>query len=290
MNNRFHWSASGATLFQLAAEVSCIVAAVGLTARRRPAPGSRCSTAGAGNRIFALLMVALNNAFGLYRRDGPRTQGDCVEGNSWRSPSARRSPGWWPRTSPAARRSVTRWSSGRWWRSDAGAGAARDRDAAARACRSPIACWCWAPARRRGWWKRSLTTPIRAGCRSWASIRWEGSQEVAVSPAPGRAPAAAPSRRRCAIWVWTEIIVAVREQRGGVLPLRALLECRLAGIQGHRPAALLRARAWPDPHRVAEGELAHLRQRFPAELAAHDGQAHVRYRRVDHAADRHAAR
>src|SRR5438067_10799642 len=28
-----------------------------------------------------------------------------------------------------------------------------------------------------------------------------------------------------------EIIVAVREQRGGVLPLRELLECRLAGIQ-----------------------------------------------------------
>ena len=28
-----------------------------------------------------------------------------------------------------------------------------------------------------------------------------------------------------------EIIVAVREQRGGVLPLRALLECRLAGVQ-----------------------------------------------------------
>jgi len=28
-----------------------------------------------------------------------------------------------------------------------------------------------------------------------------------------------------------EIIVAVREQRGGVLPLRALLECRLSGIQ-----------------------------------------------------------
>src|SRR5271170_6630391 len=28
-----------------------------------------------------------------------------------------------------------------------------------------------------------------------------------------------------------EIIVAVREQRGGVLPLRTLLECRLAGVQ-----------------------------------------------------------
>lgn len=28
-----------------------------------------------------------------------------------------------------------------------------------------------------------------------------------------------------------EIIVAVREQRGGVLPMRALLECRLAGVQ-----------------------------------------------------------
>lgn len=29
----------------------------------------------------------------------------------------------------------------------------------------------------------------------------------------------------------TEIIVAVREQRGGVLPLKALLECRLAGVR-----------------------------------------------------------
>ena len=28
-----------------------------------------------------------------------------------------------------------------------------------------------------------------------------------------------------------EIIVAVRQQRGGVLPLRALLDCRLNGVQ-----------------------------------------------------------
>ena len=65
-----------------------------------------------------------------------------------------------------------------------------------------------------------------------------------------------------------EIIVAVREQRGGVLPLRELLECRLQRRAGDRPAAILRARAWHGSDRVAEGQLAHLRQRLPSGLAA----------------------
>ena len=56
------------------------------------------------------------------------------------------------------------------------------------------------------------------------------SQENVVSP--GRVVARGGSLddmvRQLGI---NEIIVAVRQQRGGVLPLRALLDCRLNGVQ-----------------------------------------------------------
>ena len=87
-----------------------------------------------------------------------------------------------------------------------------------------------------------------------------------------------------------EIIVAVREQRGGVLPLRALLECRLDRRSGYRPAAILRARTRACPDRVAQGELADLWEGFPSNLAAWRREARFRHRRRGGAAaDRAAA-
>ena len=57
----------------------------------------------------------------------------------------------------------------------------------------------------------------------------EKAQETAVSPRRiiAHAGSLEETVRRLGI---NEIIVAVRQQRGGVLPLRALLECRLNGV------------------------------------------------------------
>jgi sugar transferase (PEP-CTERM system associated) len=72
MTHRFQWSASGATFVQLVAELSWIVVAVILTLRLRElTPLSPWSVLGPAI-AFALVMVAVNGAFGLYRRDGGR--------------------------------------------------------------------------------------------------------------------------------------------------------------------------------------------------------------------------
>ena len=64
-----------------------------------------------------------------------------------------------------------------------------------------------------------------------------------------------------------EIIVAMRDQRGGVLPLRALLECRLHGIQVTDLPRFFERVHGQIPIEAAEGELAHLRKRVPAETS-----------------------
>ena len=58
----------------------------------------------------------------------------------------------------------------------------------------------------------------------------EKVQECVVSPR-NIVASAAPLEATVRNLGINEIIVAVREQRGGVLPLRALLDCRLAGVQ-----------------------------------------------------------
>ena len=76
----------------------------------------------------------------------------------------------------------------------------------------------------------SLTSTDPLGMRLVGFYALEKMQETAVSP--GRVIARGGSLedtvRQLGI---NEVIVAVRQQRGGILPLRALLDCRLNGVQ-----------------------------------------------------------
>ncbi len=73
-----------------------------------------------------------------------------------------------------------------------------------------------------------------------------------------------------------EIIVAARQQRGGVLPLRSLLECRLNGVKVTDLPRFFERVARPHPDRVGASQLADLRQRLSPRLGAHLHQADVR--------------
>ena len=70
-------------------------------------------------------------------------------------------------------------------------------------------------------------------------------------------------------------------RRGAPAARRRIATAGPAGMQaerhsGHGPRPLLRTRARPGTHRVAQGQLAHLRQRLSAELAAARGEARLR--------------
>jgi len=76
----------------------------------------------------------------------------------------------------------------------------------------------------------SLATPVSKGIRLVGFYRLNNSGPTLVAPhrvLAGSAPLEDLLRRLNV----DEVIVAVREQRGGVLPLRSLLECRLNGVR-----------------------------------------------------------
>ena len=76
----------------------------------------------------------------------------------------------------------------------------------------------------------SLTSTNPLGMRLVGFYALEKMQETVVSP--GRVIArAGPLEETVRQLGINEVIVAVRQQRGGVLPLRALLDCRLNGVQ-----------------------------------------------------------
>ena len=72
-----------------------------------------------------------------------------------------------------------------------------------------------------------------------------------------------------------EIIVAVREQRDGVLPLRSLLECRLNGVQVTEITRFFEQVHGRVSVAVAQAQLAHLRERLSPGLGAQSRQTHA---------------
>ena len=76
----------------------------------------------------------------------------------------------------------------------------------------------------------SLTSMSTSGIRLVGFYALEKMNETVVSPGRiiARGVSLEETVRQLAI---DELIVAVRQQRGGVLPLRALLDCRLSGVQ-----------------------------------------------------------
>ena len=81
-----------------------------------------------------------------------------------------------------------------------------------------------------------------------------------------------------------EVIVAVREQRGGLLPLSQLLNCRLRGIRVTDLSGFFERMTGQVPDRLAEGELADLRRRLPSRPFSSLRQASVRHSRGHDAA------
>jgi sugar transferase (PEP-CTERM system associated) len=76
----------------------------------------------------------------------------------------------------------------------------------------------------------SLTSANPLGMRLVGFYALEKTQETAVSP--GRVITRGSSLEETVRQLGVdEVIVAVRQQRGGVLPLRSLLDCRLNGVQ-----------------------------------------------------------
>lgn len=75
----------------------------------------------------------------------------------------------------------------------------------------------------------SLTQPNPLAMRLVGFYPLEKVQESVVSP--GRVIARGSLEDTVRQLAVNEVIIAVRQQRGGVLPLRALLDCRLSGVQ-----------------------------------------------------------
>ncbi len=230
MNQRFRWSASGATLFQLAAEVSCIVLAVSLTLRvanLRPASLQDLQIAPAF--LFALLMVALNYAFGLYGRDGRRSLRDYV-GRQFLA-IAIGAPIAWIVAAHVPGGLVYRDSLEQW-------------TLVAFLSLVLVRLAIVAPLQARAAPHRVLVLGTGADARtvelSLGSLP-RGTQLIGFYPL-GQARDVAVSPRAIVRrdrtleqtvreYAVNEIVVAVREQRGGVLPVQALLDCRLLGIR-----------------------------------------------------------
>ncbi len=102
--------------------------------------------------------------------------------------------------------------------------------------------------------------------------------ESSVSGRNGEAPAHRRDHRRRARTAWRRAPAA---RIAGLPPRRR---------SGYQPAAIFRTRAPACPDRLAQGELAHLWQWFSSKLAACDREAHFRHRRRGRAAaDRAAA-
>ena len=181
--------------------------------------------------LFALTMVALNT-----RRRALPAQSRANDGADDGAHRAVAAAGGSGRVGhlhlPAARRSVDR--------NAAAGGPARLRDVSSRSAASSRTAawrrcsragrWCWAPAPRRSrsssrsaiWARRSGFSASSRRRRPRRRIRCAGNRILA-----GGMDLVDAARR----YNVDEIIVAVRERRGGVLPLRELLDCKLMGVR-----------------------------------------------------------
>ena len=181
--------------------------------------------------LFALTMVALNTR----RRALPaqsRANDGADDGAHRAFAAAGGSGGVGHLHVPAARRGVER---------HAAAGRAagvrdlcrdprnRRRTAACRRC-SRAGRWCWARARRR-WRSSSRSADLGQAVRFlgfFPAKKTETAHQVAGNRILTGGMDLVDAARRYKV---DEIIVAVRERRGGVLPLRELLDCKLMGVR-----------------------------------------------------------
>ena len=230
MTGVFNRHIPGATLFQLGAETLWLFVAVMLALRLDGHVQDPVSHAAAPAITFALLIVGLNGAFGLYRRDTKIPFGAQVTrvflalliGVPLAYLLARMLPGGNEFNSTLREAVVLAFT-----------GLVVVRHAIVspivhRLLPRRVLVLGTGPEARVV--EASLATADPPGLDLVGFYALEKVEQMTVSPnrVIARVGALEDTVRRLRI---NEIIVAVRQQRGGVLPLRSLLECRLNGVQ-----------------------------------------------------------
>jgi sugar transferase (PEP-CTERM system associated) len=230
VNNLLRQNVTGATLLQLGADLSCLFFAVLLAVRLHGHPLQPLESIAVPAFSFALLVVCLNGALGLYRRDRKLIFTAHV--------------GWiffaLLLGVPAAYLLGHVLPSGEVFQETLGAalvlafgGLVVVRHAVVRPFvetllpHRVLVLGTGAEARVV---EASLNSSDTPGLQIVGFYALEKTQETVVSPNRVLAKVGSIEDLVKRLGV-REIIVAVRQQRGGVLPLRGLLECRLNGIQ-----------------------------------------------------------
>ena len=220
----------GITVLQLAADASCAIIAVLLALRFRGYLTSPAMNALAPACSFALLTVCLNGAFGLYRRDRKMAFGEQV-GRIFFAAAIAAPPAY-------LLAELVLGMDGSWDTVGVAIPIAFVGLLFARQVVVPPLARTFLPHRvlvlGTGADARvveaSLVSMDSPGVTVAGFFMLEKAPEIAVSPHRILAKGKSLEEMVARLGI-REIIVAVRQQRGGVLPLRSLLECRLNGVQ-----------------------------------------------------------
>ncbi len=230
MVSRFTWLVAGATLVQLGAELSWLIAAVVLAIRLLGEAGGAGIDTILPAVLFAVVMVSLNGAFGLYRRDHKLSFGIYVSRLFLALLIG----------APVAYLISEVLPGGETFQHTLGAAvilAFGGLIVVRHVVVSPLIRTLLphrmlvlgtGPEAKHV--EASLTVANAPGMQLVGFYPLEKVQEMAVSPHDlvARGKSLEETVKNLGV---NEIIVAVRQQRGGVLPLRSLLECRLNGVQ-----------------------------------------------------------
>jgi sugar transferase (PEP-CTERM system associated) len=221
---------SAATLFQLGAELAWLVAAIILVLHLSGAQPPASADIGLLALFFAVTIVCLNGAFGLYRRSQSLSTSAyvlrVVLAPAIGIPLAFLGMQLLPVPTPV---------SDAWWLALLLAllGLLLVRHVVVLPLVSallPHRVLVLGTGPEARLVEASLTSANPLGVRLIGFYALEKTQETVVAPARviARSGPLEDTVRQLAI---DEVIVAVRQQRGGVLPLRGLLDCRLSGVQ-----------------------------------------------------------
>jgi len=230
LNNPFRQTFTGATLLQLGADLSCLFFAVLLATRLHGHPIQPLQSIAVPAVAFAVLIVCVNGALGLYRRDRKLVFAAHV--------------GWiffaLLLGVPAAYLLAQMLPNGEIFQETLGAALVLAfgalvvvRHAVVRPFVEtllPHRVLVLGTGPEARVVEASLNASDTPGLQIVGFYALEKTQETVVSPNRVLAKVGSIEDLVKRLGV-REIIVAVREQRGGVLPLRGLLECRLNGIQ-----------------------------------------------------------
>ena len=230
MFNVLRHNVSGATLFQLGAELSWLFAAILLILRLDGLPLDGHSEAALLAFFFAATMVCLNGAFGLYRRSQILSTGGyflrVILAPAIGIPLAYLGAQLLPGVAPPEEKWIIAML-------PAVAGLLLIRHVivlplVAAVLPHRVLVLGTGPEARLV--ESSLTSANPLGIRLVGFYALDKLSEMVVSPTRVLAQGSSLDDLVGQLNVH-EVIVAVRQQRGGVLPLRALLDCRLNGVQ-----------------------------------------------------------